>query len=254
MIKQEQVSDRVTVVRLDHGPVSAMDIDLFEALAAEFTALAGSGRALVVTGTGRAFSAGVDLVSLLEGGEACIDQFLSALSASFDAAFRYPDPVVTAVNGHAIAGGCILANCGDYRMMAAGTARIGIPELLVGVPFPVVPLEIMRFATGGTGISKLVNLGVTLLPEEAVAHQVIDEVVPADELLDRAVARAEAMAAMPAESFRHCKLVLREPTCARIDEAASRQDPAMVEIWKSETVRAAITAYVEKTLTKPSRG
>ncbi len=248
MIKQEQVSERVTVLRLDHGPVSAMDTDLCEAISAEVAALVPTGMALVVTGTGRAFSAGVDLRNMLDGGPEYLDRFLPALSKGFDDLFRYPRPVVAAVNGHAIAGGCVLANCCDYRMMAAGTGRIGIPELLVGIPFPTVPLEIMRFATGGVGLGQLVYLGSTLLPEEAREHRVVDEVVPADELLERAIARAEQMAAVPVDSFRHTKEALRGPTFDSIDRTGPERDPRMIEIWKSPAARAAVERYVEKTL------
>ena len=72
--------------------------------------------------------------------------FLPSLHRLYDAVFFLPKPVVAAINGHAIAGGCVLACCADRRIMAQGSGRIGITELLVGVPFPALAYEIVRFA------------------------------------------------------------------------------------------------------------
>src|SRR5690606_15976287 len=127
----------VAVLRMAHGPVNAMDLELCQALSERFSDLADDpARAVVVTGSDRAFSAGVDLKRATAGGDAYIDEFLPALADAFRAAFELPKPLVAAVNGHAIAGGCVLAACADVVLMAEGTARIGVPELRVGVPFP----------------------------------------------------------------------------------------------------------------------
>ena len=94
--------------------------------------------------------------------------FLPAMNQAFEALFAFPKPVVAAVNGHAIAGGCIMACCADYRIMAREPGRIGIPELLVGVPFPVVPLEIVRFATPPQHLQALIYRGLTLTADDAL--------------------------------------------------------------------------------------
>ena len=90
------------------------------------------------------------------------------MNRMFQALFAFPKPVVAAVNGHAIAGGCILVCAADWRLMAREPGRIGIPELLVGVPFPVVPLEIMRFATQASQLQALAYRGLTLAAGDAL--------------------------------------------------------------------------------------
>src|SRR5439155_1274578 len=99
---------------------------------------------LVLVGTGSAFSAGVDLFRILDGGDDYVARFIPALSGAFDDLFAYRRPVVAAVNGHAIAGGCVIAACADYRLMAEGRGRIGVPEQLVGVAFPAIALAAPR--------------------------------------------------------------------------------------------------------------
>src|ERR1700723_3578885 len=101
---------------------------------------------VVITGAGRAFSAGVDLRALADGGTDYAGRFLAALSEALLAIYDHPAPVVAAINGHAIAGGCVLAMCADVRLMSGGT--IGLTELAVGVPFPVAALEICRYSMG----------------------------------------------------------------------------------------------------------
>ncbi|MGH9036771.1 MAG: enoyl-CoA hydratase/isomerase family protein [Acidimicrobiia bacterium] len=249
MIDREQVSAAVTVLRLDHGPVSAMDLELLEALRAAVAKCAADDSAIVITGTGRAFSAGVDLRRILDGGAGYLDRYLPVLTGAFEDVLRYRRPVVAAANGHAIAGGCVLVCCADIRLMAAGTGRIGVPELLVGVPFPAMGLAAVRIATGDRGIEEIIYTGATYLPEEAQRRGLIDEVVPEDELLERAIARAEQLAAIPSAAYWQTKRALRGPV---LDHAAGeesrRSDEEMARTWKSPESAAAIAAYVEKTL------
>jgi enoyl-CoA hydratase/carnithine racemase len=250
MITRKQVSDRVTIVQFDHGPVSALDLEFLLALRAELAELADSDTALVLTGTGSAFSAGVDLYRILDGGADYIERFIPALSGAFDDVFAYRRPVVAAVNGHAIAGGCVIAACADHRFMAEGRGRIGVPELLVGVAFPAIALAAVRYAIGDVGVADLVYSGATLLPEEAQRRGLVDEVVPEPELLDRAIAKAEQLASIPPATFVHTKRSLRDRYWTEVDETGRHRDAEMLEVWKSPETWAAISAYVEQTIGK----
>jgi enoyl-CoA hydratase/carnithine racemase len=250
MIKRKQVSDQVTVVQFDHGPVSALDLEFLLALRAELAELADSDTALVVTGTGAAFSAGVDLFRILDGGADYVAHFIPALSGAFDDLFAFRRPVVAAVNGHAIAGGCVIAACADHRFMAEGRGRIGVPELLVGVAFPAIALAAVRYATGDVGVADLVYTGATLLPAEAQRRGLVDEVVPEAELLDRAITKAEQLASIPPATFAHTKRSLRDRYWTEVDETGRHRDAEMLEVWKSPETWAAISAYVEKTIGK----
>src|SRR2546430_567265 len=135
----------VTVLRMTHGKANALDLELCNALTARLEEYRQSAaKALVITGSGRMFSAGVDLLRVATEGAPYVRVFLPAVNRAFETLFSLLKPVVAAVNGHAIAGGCIIACAADHRLMARDGGRIGIPALLGGVPCPVVPLEIMR--------------------------------------------------------------------------------------------------------------
>ena len=118
----------VAIVSLAHGKVNAMDVELCEAVTARFEALRqGDSTAVVLTAQGSVFSAGVDLKRIVDGGAAYAERFIPALCGMFEAVLFHPRPVVAAINGHAIAGGCVLACAADLRLMADGPGRIGAP-------------------------------------------------------------------------------------------------------------------------------
>jgi enoyl-CoA hydratase len=230
--------DDVAVVRIEHGRVGAMDSELLDALT---DAVRASDRALVFTGTGSAFSAGVDLRRILDGEEPYTETFLVALSRMFRAVFDHPRPTVAAVNGHAIAGGCVLALACDVRLMSGG--RIGLAELAVGVPFPTTALEIVRHALGPRAGHVLLG-AETVGPDRALALGMVDEVIGADELLPRALDVATELAARSPVSYRLAKEQLHRPALEAI-EATADQDAAVLAGWTSEDTRRRIGAALE---------
>jgi enoyl-CoA hydratase len=238
----------VAVLQMTHGKANAMDIEFCRELTAQVHACAQStAGALVITGQGKMFSAGVDLPRLIAGGAAYAREFLPAMNHAFETLFAFTKPLVAAVNGHAIAGGCVLACCADYRIMAREPGRIGVPELLVGVPFPVVPLEIVRFATPPQHVQALIYRGLTLAADEALRYGLVDAVADPDRALDEAVAVAEGLAAVPFEAFHLTKRLLRERVIRQMREGGVI-DAVVQDAWAGEVVQSAVRGYVARTL------
>jgi enoyl-CoA hydratase len=199
----------VTLLRIEHGPVNALDLELCREITEHLVELR-TGGPVVLTGSGRAFSAGVDLRALLDGGAPYVREFVLALDALFRVAFSLPVPVVAAVNGPAIAGGAILAAAADTVLMADGRGRIGMPELKVGVTFPQSALEILGHRAGEIALRRLVLGALTHAPSQAVELGLVDEIVDEAQLLERAVATAEEYATLiPADAFAMTKAQLR---------------------------------------------
>jgi enoyl-CoA hydratase len=233
--------DAVTVVTLDNGRANVLDLELLVDLAGTMRGL-GDGPAVVLTGAGTVFSGGVDLRRVVAGGPAYLREFLPALSAAFLAVFDHPRPVVVAVNGPAIAGGCVIAAAGDLRLMSGG--RIGLTELLVGVPFPTAALEIMRFAVG-PALPRLALTGRTLAADEAREIGLVHAVVP-DGLLDRAVQHAQELARLSRPAYALTKEQLHRPARRRIDELTAADDARVAQVWESAESLAAIAAYLDE--------
>jgi enoyl-CoA hydratase len=164
--------------------------------------------------------------------------------------FTFPKPVVAAANGHAIAGGCILVLAADARLMAEGAGRIGVPELLVGVPFPAAALEVVRFAVRRDQVQSLIYTGRTLPPRDALAAGLIDEVVAAADLPARAQEVARQLATIPSETFRLTKQSLRAQALERIDRTSELHDRAVLEVWSAAETHAHIQEYLRRTIRK----
>ena len=250
MILRDDRND-IAVLTLAHGKVHALDLDLLRALDARLAEVERSpARAVVLTGSGTVFSAGVNLVRLLEGGPTYLRDFLPALTSAMERLFFFPKPVVAAVNGHAIAGGCVLACACDRRLMARGPATIGVTELLVGVPFPSIALEVMRFALPSQHFQEALYTGRTWGVDEALRRGFIDDIVEAPALLERACAVASTLAAIPSPTFRLTKEDIRRPARERWEAGRARVDAEVAEIWDAAPAREAIQRYVERMLGK----
>jgi enoyl-CoA hydratase len=234
-----EVADGVTTVRIDSPPVNAFDLGLVDDAVATVRSIEGP---IVLTGAGSCFSAGVDLRAILDGGATYTDRFLAALSKAFLTVFDHPAPVVAAVNGHAIAGGCVLAMAADVRLMSTGL--IGLSEVAVGVPFPVAALEICRYAMGPS-VTRAVLQADNVDARIAAGRGWIDEIVAPDDLLARAVGIARtlgqqhgptAYAVMKEQLHRHAREAI---------DAGAEVDANVRALWKSDETRERISAFLE---------
>ena len=242
--------DGIRTLTLAHGKVNAIDLELCQALTREFGEAQEPGiKGVILTGSGSSFSAGVDLFRLVSEGPDYVTRFLPALDDVLRRVLTFAKPVVAAVNGHAIAGGCILAAACDYRIMAHGTARIGIPELAVGVPFPALPLQIMAARVPDAAMRDLVFTGRTVVVDEATALGLIDETCPREMLLERAHEVARKRVAIRAAAFVLTKEAFYAPVLDRTKQLAGLNE-RVAEEWLQPHTSEAIRNYLARTIKK----
>jgi enoyl-CoA hydratase len=241
----------IAVLTLTHGKANALDIELCEALTARIQELRGSdAKAAVLIGQGKIFSAGVDLIRLSEGGAAYVRKFLPTLHKLYDTVFYHPKPVVAAINGHAIAGGCVLACCADRRIMTREGGRIGVTEMLVGVPFPALAFEIVRFAVPPRYLSEFTLSGATYETNTALQRGWIDEVAEPGELIEDAIAVAQELALLSPAAFAQTKMQIRQAVTERMAQSGEATDKAVTAIWTAPETLHYIRDYVARTLKK----
>ena len=246
-----KMNDGIAVLTLMHGKANALDIEFCQALAARFEELrASAAKAVVIAGQGKMFSAGVDLKRLSDGGADYIRQFLPALHRLYDTVFFHPKPVVAAINGHAIAGGAVLAACADRRIMGRESGRIGVTELLVGVPFPALAFEIVRFAVPPRRLSEFTLTGATYASDEAVKRGWVDELAEPGEVLEDAMAVAQELALLSPPAFAQTKMQIRQSVSERMAASGQATDRAVTDIWTAPETLARIRDYVARTLKK----
>ncbi|MFY9557362.1 MAG: enoyl-CoA hydratase/isomerase family protein [Blastocatellia bacterium] len=239
-IQTERVGD-IAVLRVDRPPANAIDLQLAAEFEAELAAIENRNdvRALIITGVGSCFSAGLDLKVLPTYEPAEQKAMVMQVNRLFGRLYGLPLPTIAAVNGHAIAGGVILALACDYRIGAEGEYKIGLAEMRVGVPYPVAAMSIVQSELTAPAARMMVLTSRNSSPIEAISLGVLDELHSEDRLLPRAIEVAQEMAALPGESYRRIKRQLRAAALARIDDAISNRNEPMLDAWLSAETRVA---------------
>jgi enoyl-CoA hydratase len=206
-----EVTDRhgVTIVRIDHPPANALDPSLMaQALLVLERVRSEDPPAVVITGTDRFFSAGADLrivPALSSSEQADMARDVNALFAGW---YAFPRPVVTAVNGHAVAGGLILALCGDHRV-GPRHGQFGLTEVRVGIPYPSVALAVVMRELSPPAARRLA-LGAGLVDAAtALDAGVFDELVDDGDVLERALEVARGLSELAPQAYALTKLRLR---------------------------------------------
>jgi enoyl-CoA hydratase len=245
-----RVDDRdggVRLLTLDRPPANAEDETLLTDLSA---ALDDAGRqhavrAVVLTGAGSFFSGGFDLAAPRRDGPA---------AAAIGTLFRYthlklltlPKPTVALVNGHAIAGGMILALACDYRLGVDGDYKFGLNEVAIGASFPRVAFEIVRLRLPHARAAELL-LGAALYPaSQALRLGVVDELLPADTILATVLRRAARMGAFPREAYADTKAMLVAEAVAGVVAETPEEDARRAAVWTTTESRAARAAQRKK--------
>lgn len=239
MIELERHDD-VALLTLAHGKVNALDRELVGALLGALDEVEEAG-AVVLTGQGSVFSAGVDLARVDAEPSDYLADFLADLDALFRRLLLFPRPLVAAVNGHALAGGWVIACASDVRLAAAGGATVGVTEMAVGVPFPRSAFEAFRLATPPPLVASLVLRARRVPVAEAATLGMLDEVVAPERLLPRAFEIAAEMAPAPSSAVAVTKHQLRAGGLGPADEDVAET----FRHWNAPESRRRIHAFVE---------
>ncbi len=159
-------------------------------------------RALVVTSTHKSlFCPGVDLPTMMDNSREEMRAFFEALTGIVRRKFAYPKPEVYALNGHTIAGGCMMALAGDYRLMAKGRNYIGLMEIDIGLAAPIGVVTMITHVLGGRIANHVLFTGERYTPEKALELNLVDEVVDKEILIDRAIEHAQLLGSKPSKGY-----------------------------------------------------
>lgn len=226
-----RLEDGLAVLALDRPPVNALDLATLAGLEQAFQDLAvRRPRGLVLTGSGRAFSAGVDTRAFAGGSPDDRGAMIRTITRMLAALYALPFPTVAAVNGHALGGGFVLMLACDLRFAAQEPEiRLGMTEAKAGVPFPAGALEVIRAELSPELLRRMTLSSEVMGVEALAARGVIDRLTPAGALHDEARAAAAALADQPA--FAAVKQQLRAETVARLRALAqSGEDPMVAAV------------------------
>jgi enoyl-CoA hydratase len=225
-IHRDEATAGVVVLTLDRPPVNALETQFVRDLTTALIEASEGSAAIVLSGVGRAFSAGVDTkaaATLDREGQRAGVEAINSLVATL---FALPVPAVAAVNGHALGGGLIVALACDVVVMTRAECKLGLTEVVAGVPFPAAPLEVCRQRLSPPVYNDLCLTGRVFGPEEALALGVADELADHGRLIAHAIEIASRLAGYPA--YARVKDQVRAAGRTAIEQAVER-DPLLTE-------------------------
>ncbi len=234
------VRDNVAVVKLNRGVTNALNLELLETLAETLRKVKqdSSVHALVLgSSNNKFFSIGWDLPGLYDLKREEFILFYNLFNRTCLDLYTMPKPVIAALTGHATAGGCILALCCDYRFIAEGKKMMGLNEIKLGVPVPYLADRILYSITGVPNGREIMETGDFYRPEQAARMNLVDEILPLDSVLPKAIEKAQLLGSMPAKAFELIKNNRVETVIHQVREKQEEKDNLFLECWYSGEAR-----------------
>jgi enoyl-CoA hydratase len=246
-VRVEDHAGGVRKLVLDRPPANAENETLLSDLAAALDAAAADDavRAVVLTGAGKFFCAGIDLAAA--GGEGNSGAVLGdTFRDAHVKLLSIPKPTIAMVGGHAIAGGLVLVLACDYRLGLDGDYRVGLNEVAIGASYPKVAFEIVRLRLSHQRASELM-LGAAVYPaKEALRLGIVDELFPAEKFEETVLRRAAKLGSYPREAYAHTKRAFVAEALERVAAETREQSAATIAVWQTEESRAARDAQLAK--------
>lgn len=234
-------------IKLARAPVNALNFELLDALVNAVEQAPGNGSAgIVLSGGAKVFSGGLDVPYLLgcnpEDLKACWKRFFDAARALA----RSPVPVAAAIGGHSPAGGCVLALCCDYRVMAEGPFRIGLNETQVGLVVPDSIQYLMRRIVGAHRAERLVVAGAMVEAQKAFELGIVDQLAPQEYVVPAALTWLQATTALPQGPQRATRAIARADIIRALDGFDGPEMERFMHGWYSEETQRVLQGLFPK--------
>ncbi len=236
------------IVHMNRGKVNAINFEMVTELRSLFKSLEANEavKGVILTGKPHYFSAGLDLIELFEYDKKQIQAFFASFGALYLELVQFKKPFISAITGHSPAGGCVLAVTSDNRYMADGEKYvIGLNEVAVHIQISQNLTEIYAFWMGAGVASRYILEGKLLSGKEALAAGLVDELVPLDEVLDRAEKQMQLYLKADQEILLSTKAKVRKHLWDKLDLNAENALKEASELWWKPEIRAKMKAYVD---------
>lgn len=240
------IQDDTAVLRLDNGATNAIDSELVNDLAAALVRVRTSARGLLLAGNGKFFSIGFNLPELIQLDRAGMTDFFFRFDQLCLDLYSLPLPTACAMTGHAVAGGTVLALTCDFRYAAEGKKLLGLNESTIGLPVPYLPDLILRQVVGDRAATEMTYSGQFLPSVKASEIGLVDAVLPLNEVEEQAIAKVNALAALPRTSFAIIKENRTEAVRASYERNNAAKLTRMLDCWFEAAVQELLKDAAQK--------
>lgn len=242
-----QTNEHITYIGLDRGRSNALHLEMMQELTSELERAKDDPaiEAIILHGKEGFFSAGLDLITLYEYNDGQIKKLWETFIDLIYTLASFPKPAIASITGHAPAGGCALAICCDYRIMAEGEFVIGLNEVPVGLILPPGIFDLYSLWLGQSLAYRSLLDGKLFSPMEALKSGLIDEVIPADRIHTAAARKAKSWMQFERHAWRTTKLNIRKHLLQRIEENKAEVVQQMVTQWWKPATRQILKTIME---------
>ncbi len=242
-------ADKVAVLKLNNGITNGLRLQLLHDLAEALRLLKANPevRGIVLSSANdKFFSIGFDIPNLYGLTREDFTTFYQTFNRTCLELYTFPRPTVAAITGHAIAGGCILTLCCDYRYIAEGRKLMGLNEIKLGVPVPYPADCFLRQLVGVRIARDVMDNGDFYQPEESLQMGMVDRVLPLEQVLPEAIEKASTLGTLPLAAFALIKRNRVEDVAAQVQARLEEKERLFVERWYSAEARHRLKDAMEK--------
>ena len=248
------IKEKVAILQLDRGRSNAINAEMVSELKQIIQNIGNDNNiaGLIITGKEGFFSAGLDLIELYDYDETTIRNFWIDFLNMVNLMVAFPKPMVTAISGHSPAGGCVLALCSDYRVMAEGKYIIGLNEVPVGIIVPQSIFHLYSFWLGNAKAYRYLLEGKLMNTDEALASGLVDELVKSESILHAADRQIRKFIQMESTTWQQTKVNLRAELLAKVSADQSDMLEIMLKQWWSASTRSILKTIIQNLQQKSS--
>jgi enoyl-CoA hydratase/carnithine racemase len=242
-------NDGIAVATLNRGVTNPINLDLVHALSGVLDQVEQDGdlRSLVLASSNdKFFSIGFDIPELIQLDRKGMEVFYLALNQMSLDLYAFSKPTVAALTGHAIAGGCIIAICCDYRLIAEGRKLMGLNEVKLGVSVPYPADCVLRSLVGDRTAREVMELGEFYEAADLLRMGMVDEVLPPDELRSRAMEKARSLGSLPHDAWSLIKRNRVGPVESRARAELRQRQQQFLDLWFSDEARVQLEEAAKK--------
>jgi len=241
--------DKVAILKLNRGITNALNLKLVNQLAENLQKVKDDSdvHSLVLGSSNeKFFSIGFDIPELFELTRKDFEVFYRAFNRVCMDLHTLTKPTIAAITGHAIAGGCILALCCDYRFIAEGRKLMGLNEIKLGIPVPYPGDCILRQLAGTRNAREIMDTGEFYHPKESLQKGMIDQVLSLKRVLSKSIEKAKMLGALPHEAFGMIKRNRVEMVQAQVLAHLAEKEQHFIECWFSGEARVRLKEAIKK--------
>jgi enoyl-CoA hydratase/carnithine racemase len=241
--------ENLAILRLKNGVTNPINLEFVNEISGSISELKrdSSVHSIVITGANdKFFSIGFDLPTLYKLNDKDVKKFYQAYNRLCLDLYAYPKPTVAALTGHAIAGGCILALCCDYRVIASGKKLMGLNEIKLGLPVPYPGDMILKQIIGTRYAQMIMEMGDFYGPDQLMQMGVVNQVVKQKGVLEKSIEQAKLLGDYHAPAFKMIKKNRVDPVVNGIKEDLEEKENYFLKYWFSDETRKLLKEAAKK--------